>query len=199
MIVHRHKITSLNQKTKEEYFPPVWKIILIKKGVNIGIFGTLQSYPPIKNNRVKFFLPDTFAPNYKAYPKYLENFQRFNLSIVSNNSGKVRSITMNEIKNFVFYILSFNIRINVLIKIISQLFKEKINSNFKKRRSLLQPELTFDLYYRCLKKHKPEFSTFFTNHLAGMMHYYWLDIFLLNLISRIEIHNFLIKTQSLKH
>ena len=29
-----HKIKSLNQKIKEEHFPPIWKI-LIKEGVNI--------------------------------------------------------------------------------------------------------------------------------------------------------------------
>ena len=28
-----------------------------------------------------------------------------------------------------------------------------------------------------LKKYKPNFSTFFTNHLAGMMHRYWFDYF----------------------
>ena len=54
---------------------------------------------------------------------------------------------------------------------------EKINPKFKRRRSLLQPKLSFDIYLRYLNKHKPDFSTFFTNHLAGMMHYYWLDIF----------------------
>ena len=33
------------------------------------------------------------------------------------------------------------------------------------------------MYFKNLKKYKPEFTTYFTNHLAGMMHYYWLDIF----------------------
>ena len=42
---------------------------------------------------------------------------------------------------------------------------------------MLQPDLSFDIYFRNLQKSKPDFSTFFTNHLAGMMHYYWLDIF----------------------
>ena len=58
-----------------------------------------------------------------------------------------------------------------------QIIFEKFNKKNKRRRSLIQPYLTFDIYFRNLKKFKPDFSNFFTNHLAGMMHYYWLDIF----------------------
>tara|TARA_Y200000002_G_scaffold374820_2_gene376123 strand:+ start:489 stop:1844 length:1356 start_codon:yes stop_codon:yes gene_type:complete len=173
----KHKIYSLNQDREfEREFPPIWKL-LIENNITIGIFGTLQSYPPIINENVKFYLPDTFAPNYDAYPKELKNFQRFNLKIVANNSGEVRSIRFLEIKYFLKCILINNIRIKSILKIFIQLFKETINKRYKKRRSLIQPELTFDLYYKNLKKYKPEFTTFFTNHLAGMMHYFWLDIF----------------------
>ena len=173
----RHKITSINQDIdSEEKYPPIWKI-LIEKNISIGIFGSLQSYPPIIHKEVKFFLPDTFSPDFKAFPKDLETFQKFNLKIVSNNSGEVRSIRGIEIKYLLDCIFNSSIRLNSVLEIIKQIFIEKINKNFKKRRSLIQPKLTFDIYFRNLQKHKPDFSTFFTNHLAGMMHYYWLDIF----------------------
>ena len=172
-----HKINFLNQaRGFDKKYPPIWEILL-KKNISIGIFGSLQSYPPIENKNVKFYLPDTFAPNYNAIPKHLETFQRFNLKIVSNNSGEVRSLRFIEIKYFLKFIMKNIIGFKSLIIIINQLFREKINKKFSRRRSLIQPLLTFDLYYQNLNRHKPDFSTFFTNHLAGMMHYYWLDIF----------------------
>ena len=41
----------------------------------------------------------------------------------------------------------------------------------------MQPLLSFDPYLGQLKSSKPQFSTFFTNHLAGMMHRYWYDYY----------------------
>jgi len=172
-----HKITSLNQDREyESLYPPIWKILL-KKKKTIGIFGTLQSFPPLYNEKVKFYLPDTFSPSYDAHPKELEIFQKFNLKIVSNNSGEVRGIRKIEIKYFLDCILNSTIRKRSLFRIILQLILEKINYKYKRRRSLLQPHLSFDIYKRYLEEFKPDFTTFFTNHLAGMMHYYWLDVF----------------------
>jgi len=104
-------------------------------------------------------------------------FQKFNLKLVSKNSGQIRSIKLIEIMYFLECILVSCIGTNSILKVLRQIILEKINKNFKKRRSLLQPELSFNLFFKSLKIQKPEFSTFFTNHLAGMMHYYWLDIF----------------------
>ncbi len=172
-----HGITSLNQNIEcEKEYPPVWKF-LIKNNISIGIFGSLQSYPPLSSKKVKFYLPDTFAPDYKSYPKILEKFQKFNLKLVSKNSGQIRSIKLTEIIYFLECILNKSIGINSFLKVLRHLINEKINKNFKKRRSLLQTELSFDLFIKSLKKQRPEFSTYFTNHLAGMMHYYWLDVF----------------------
>ena len=54
---------------------------MIKNKISIGIFGSLQSYPPIKNDLVEFYLPDTFAPGSEAIPKEIEDFQDFNLKL----------------------------------------------------------------------------------------------------------------------
>ena len=122
-------------------------------------------------------MPDTFSPSYEAYPKELETFQKFNLKIVSNNSGEIRGIRKIDIKYFIDCIFNSSIRKRSIFKILLQVTLEKLNPKFRRRRSLLQPHLSFDIYKRYLDKFKPDFSTFFTNHLAGMMHYYWLDIF----------------------
>ena len=41
----------------------------------------------------------------------------------------------------------------------------------------MQAILSFDVYEKILLKKKPKFSTYFTNHVAGMMHRYWDNLF----------------------
>ena len=71
----KHKIKYINQDLTEanNKYPPIWKILLENK-VDIGIFGSLQSFPPLKGKNVKFYLPDTFSPSPEAYPKNLQVF-----------------------------------------------------------------------------------------------------------------------------
>ncbi len=172
-----HKIKFLNQDIKNaEKFPPIWKT-LHDKGFSIGIFGSLQSYPPLKGENVKFYLPDTFAPYPDTYPIYLEDFQNFNLALTMRNKAHARAIEYGDIRRFLGLILSGMFTLKTLYKLFKHVFLELINKKYKTRRSLLQPVLGFDIYYKLLKKHKPQFSTFFSNHVAGVMHRYWKDTF----------------------
>ncbi|KGF91984.1 MULTISPECIES: hypothetical protein [Prochlorococcus] len=173
----KHKIKFLNQDiSKATKFPPIWQK-LKEEGFSIGIFGSLQSFPPLKGKNVKFFLPDTFAPYPNAYPKYLEDFQTFNLALTMRNKAHTRGIEYRDIRKFLKLILNGMFSIQTLYKIFSHVFLEILNTKFKSRRSLIQPILGFDVYFKLLKKHKPQFSTFFSNHVAGIMHRYWKDSF----------------------
>ena len=37
--------------------------------------------------------------------------------------------------------------------------------------------ISFKIFLNQLEKNKPEFATYFTNHVAGMMHRYWKYLF----------------------
>ena len=97
-----HRIQFINQPLKEaSKYPPIWEI-LQKNGLNVGVFGSLQSYPPIKSKNISFYLPDTFAPTDDAYPKILKNFQSFNLTFQtlsnpgsSSNAFKGTKVAVN--------------------------------------------------------------------------------------------------------
>ena len=54
---------------------------------------------------------------------------------------------------------------------------EKINPNYKKKRPFIQAIINFDFYSKLLEKNSPDFSTFFTNHVAATMHRYWKDAY----------------------
>ena len=153
-------------------WPPIWEV-LIKNKKTIGVFGSLQSYPPIKDKLVSFYLPDTFSPDIHAYPKKLQLFQDFNLSLTERNKATARPISIKELLKFLKLILKGTFKIETIIKVIKQVFSEIINKKNKSLRSLIQPILGFDIYIKMLEETKPEFSTFFTNHVAGIMHRYW--------------------------
>ena len=64
---HLHGIKYINQDlNKAKKYPPIWEI-LVKNNLNVGIFGSLQSYPPKLNENYSFYLPDTFAPGPEAF------------------------------------------------------------------------------------------------------------------------------------
>ena len=78
----QHEISDLGQdltKVNKE-FPSIYDH-LAKNGINVGVFGSLQSYPLPKNlDNFSFYVPDTFAAGKECFPKYLSDFQEFNLT-----------------------------------------------------------------------------------------------------------------------
>ena len=172
-----HNIRYINQdlKASKEY-KPIWEI-LSDNDKTIGIFGSLQSYPPYINKNVYFYLPDTFAPDSKAYPEEISEFQSLNLSLVSDNKAVSRQINRKQIINFCKLLVKNTISIRSSFKTFIHITKELLNKKYKTRRAVLQTVISFDLYLKSLEKTKPQFSTYFTNHLAGMMHRYWKHLF----------------------
>ena len=171
-----HNIRFINQDLSyaNNKYPPVWEI-LEKNNINIGIFGTLQSYPPKSSNNYNFYVPDTFAPNKKTHPESLNSFQDFNLQLANENKAQSNSISLKSFLLFSKLILSGNISKFTILKIIIHMTNEIFIKDFKKRRSFIQNLLGFNLYFKLIKKYKPSFTTFFTNHVASTMHRYWKD------------------------
>ena len=131
------------------------------------------------NNKknTQFFLPDTFAPKPNAYPKELYFLQELNLYLIDISNGKKKISLIKLIKLFKKILLSREIGLKTIIILIFHYIKEKINRKNITRRSIYQSILTFDSFLKNLKKYKPVYSSYFTNHLAGMMHRYWKDLF----------------------
>lgn len=181
-----HNIRFINQDLKcAKAWPPIWETISLND-ISIGIFGSLQSYPPIINKNVKFYLPDTFSPKEDCFPESLKNFQEFNLKISGKNKAIAKNFDLFDIFKFIKLIYKRQVNLKTFLKILKHLFGEFISKKNKLRRPLMQPIIGFDIYLKYMYKLNPQFSTFFTNHVAGMMHRYWLDIFPLsgNKVSR---------------
>ena len=185
-----HNIRSINQDLSfSTKYAPIWEI-LNKNNIDIGIFGSLQSYPPLTGKNIKFYLPDTFSPQAKAYPEDLRQFQEFNLKMTNENKAISRKISIVDIFNFSKLIKRGVISKKTAFLTTLHILKEKFNTKYKTRRSTIQNVLTFDIYFNYLNKYKPSFSTYFTNHLAGMMHRYWQDLFPMDFNNKKEVDPF---------
>jgi arylsulfatase A-like enzyme len=58
-------------------------------------------------------------------------------------------------------------------RIVKQLARERIEPHSRWRRVALQPLVNADFFSRLYLKHRPQFASFHTNHVAHYMHTYW--------------------------
>lgn len=175
----KHGIKNLGQDPATFRGRPIWQDIR-NQGGSIGICGSMQSWPPIDPGENGFYIPDTFAHNERCYPPYLNALQAFNLSQVRMN-GRVVSRALPRASETIRAASSFvksGITVGTCARIAGQLLGERLDSSWAARRPVFQTILFWDVFRKHFNARRPPaFSTFFTNHVAGVMHRYWDDVF----------------------
>lgn len=176
----KHFIADFGQDLEEmdNEFPPIWKILQANE-IKTGIFASLHSSSLPKNmNEYDFFVPDVFAPNHECFPNYVESFQKINLKLIRESGRNVsRAIPYKDTLNLVSKIGDLGIKTSTILDTGKQLVEEKIDPWKVVRRRTFQAVLSFDVFYKLLVDKKPDFTTFFTNHVASSMHRYWAALF----------------------
>lgn len=174
-----HKIKNLGQDPNTFGGTPIWEEIRAQGGT-IGICGSMQSWPPIDPGAKGFYMPDTFAHDESCIPNYLNPMQAFNLSQVRKNARVASTSlpTFTELKGLASALLQSGIKIKTITKLVAQVVGEKFDKERIGRRSTFQSILFWDIFCKHFSPATPpDFSTFFSNHIAGLMHRYWCDIF----------------------
>ena len=176
----KHFISDFGQdlNDQEKQYPAVWNL-LAKNGVKVGVFGSLHTYPmPDELNNFSFYVPDTFAAGNECFPKKLEAFQKFNLSMARESSRVVSSkIPGGEAIKFLMKLPEMGFRFKTAADIAGQLVDERVNKWKVVRRRTYQSVIGFEIFYKQLVTTKPDFATFFTNHVASSQHRYWAAAF----------------------
>jgi len=170
----QHNIRFLNQSLIEAMpYPAIWET-LSQAGKRVGVFGSLQSYPPPEKDAYEFYIPDTFSQGCETLPIKYAAFQRFNLRQTQQDSAQASAIQFDtSIASDILKMMTAGLRLRTCWKLAFHIAKERFNPLYRTRRSVLQALVSFDIFQNALKESKPEFCTFFTNHVAGMMHRYW--------------------------
>ena len=169
-----HNIRFINQSLAEaKAYPPVWET-LQSAGKRVGLFGSLQSYPPPDAGGYEFYVPDTFAPGPETLPHKYEAFQRFNLRQTQQDGAEAKPVQFDSSSaDDLMGMLRSGLSMTTCLALAGHLIKERLNPLHRSRRSVMQALVAFDMFQDALKNSRPEFCTFFTNHVAGMMHRYW--------------------------
>jgi hypothetical protein len=171
-----HGVAHFGQDLGEidQVYPPVWRL-LADAGISTGVFGPLHSWPlPGDAEKYDYYLPDTFAQTPDSYPAELTAFQNFNLVMARQSARNVSGgIDLGSFVPFILKAPGLGLRIKTLLAIAKQLLDERSDGWKRTRRRTYQPVVEFDLFMKQLEKSKPQFSHFFTNHVASAMHRCW--------------------------
>jgi Type I phosphodiesterase / nucleotide pyrophosphatase len=171
-----HNILHLGQVISEtdEKFPPIWQL-LKDRGLRVGVFGSLHSSSrPADVLEYSFYLPDYFDGAAFAHPAVLASFQELNLSMTRQSARNVtRKIPVSSALKFIAQAPRMGLKLSTFMDSVGHLVREAFDSTLRIRRRTYQPLVTMDLFLQQLKETKPDFATFYTNHVAAAMHRYW--------------------------
>jgi hypothetical protein len=175
--VQRHRIKNFGQDLTaiNQEFPPIWQI-LASHGIKTGVFGSLHSSPVPKNNleAYAFYVPDTFADDARTHPATASIFQEFNLAMTRDSGRTVaKRIHWSSAVNMLLNCRRLGIQPSTFVHIAAQAVEEKWAPWKRIRRRTYQAVLGFDVFMQLLSATRPDFATFFTNHVASSMHRYW--------------------------
>ena len=176
----KHYINAFGQPLDEidKEFPPVWKI-LTDYGRQVGMFGSLHSYPPPQSyENYSFYVPDVFASGKECFPKSIEAFQAFNLRMSRESARNVSNrVPVGEAVSLLLHFSELGFKPRTMADVARQLVEERLDRWKVIRRRTYQTVLAFDVFLQQLTKKLPDFTTFFTNHVASSLHRYWAAAF----------------------
>jgi hypothetical protein len=174
-----HGIANLGQDVATYRGVPLWQEYRARD-LSVGVCGSMQSWPPLEPGPGGFYIPDTFAHDERCVPSYLEPLQRFNLSLVRKNGLVVRDhgLFSEEFWRLLPSLARARLRPTTLARAAAQLALERVDRSRSARRPVFQTLLFWDVFLGLYRPEAPPaLATFFTNHVAGVMHRYWDHIF----------------------
>src|SRR5262249_38209516 len=125
-----------------------------------------------------FYIPDTFAVGSECFPRYVSLFQDFNLRMARESGRNVcRKIPWAKALRVLAAAPGLGLKVETFAEVGFQLLSERVKQARKVRRRTYQSVLAFDVFMKQLEGTRPDFATFFTNHVASSMHRFWAAAF----------------------
>lgn len=170
-----HHIRYLGQDPSTFAGKPIWDEVT-ERGGSVGVFGSLQSWPPKPPGQNGFYVPDTFAHDEQCFPAWASSLQRLNLGMVRKN-GRVVSAGLPALQDglgAMFAFLRARPNVRSIAMLVKQLVGERFDSSLVARRPIFQTVIFWELFKHLFDpRNPPALTTFFTNHVASVMHRHW--------------------------
>ena len=101
-------------------------------------------------------------------------FSAFNLTLTRESARNVkRGIPLKGSASFLNSLVFGGLKPDTAYEVGSHLVQELIDKRKRVRRRVMQPLIMCDLFLHQLRETRPDFATFYTNHVAAAMHRYW--------------------------
>jgi len=175
----KHGSFHLGQDPATFHGTPIWEEFR-KKGLSVGVFGSMQSWPPADPGPGGFYVPDTFSSGPECIPSWLEPVQKFNLGLVRENGRVMGDGIVKRAMSPALWLglVRAGVRPSTALRAANQLLTERLSPVRRERRVSYQAILFWDIFRKLYDpEHPPALSTFFTNHVASVMHRYWSHVF----------------------
>src|SRR5688572_4351311 len=180
VIDEQHGVRHLGQSLEwaDRQYPPIWQLVA-RGGRSVGVFGSLHSSRvPEPLDGYAFYVPDFFADQSFAHPAELQAFQAFNLVMTRRSARNVDArIPPGAALAFLRAYARQGINWSTAGRVMRALAAELLSAHRRSRRRSLQPLIAMDVFAPLLRRTRPDFATFYTNHVAASMHRFWAAAF----------------------
>tara|TARA_S200000501_G_scaffold377219_1_gene434756 strand:+ start:3852 stop:5297 length:1446 start_codon:yes stop_codon:yes gene_type:complete len=154
---------------------------LVESNYSVGIINSVHSSKIPKdlfdNKKFRFYLPDCFGDKNITKPRKYKKFQFMNNYLVGE------SARITGILNIFKIVGKFSLDIMIAprnfglskfsLYLIFKIFYFSIRNRNKELIRMAQFPLIASIFVDLIKKNKPDYSSIFSNHVAGNMHRYW--------------------------
>lgn len=165
-----HNVFFLQQPPETIKATRIWERCA-QQGLTVGVYGSLCSWPPRPVNG--FYVPDTFSPDARTWPEDLSAIQTLNLTYTRSVRLPSDQDSLTFKMKLARRLMKLGLGPGLIRNIASQLLGERLNPKSRWKRVALQPLVNFTFFDRLYRKHRPQFATFHTNHVAHYQHTYW--------------------------
>lgn len=149
-------------------------------GRSVGLVGVLHSSPLAEQCRspnFRFVMPDVFSDEPATIPDELRPLQEFNLRL-SRRSARIASTTLGprDLLSTVDFTRQ-GVRPSTWLELARLATAVGARRWNKERLRVGQALLLADVFEAQIRRHDPDLSVFFSNHIASAMHRYWAATF----------------------
>jgi hypothetical protein len=162
-----HGVKFLEQPPETIRFKRLWEIAA-EAGKKVGVFGSSNSWPPPPVDG--FVIPGSFSPDAQTHPDKYRPIQDLNLRYTRAHAPGAKSVGLLGMAWNGIQLLRFGLNVGTAFTIFKTLVETKWRPARNWKKVSLQPIVNLPFFVKLYKKHRPDFATFHTNHVAHYQH-----------------------------
>lgn len=166
-----HGLAMLEQDRETVRAKRLWDY-LADQGLRIGLFGSANSWPPAPVEG--FWVPGPFARDFATYPSELEPIQALNVGLTrGHTAGSAGTAARPKMADLAPSLMRLGLRPATMLLMAREMLGIRRNPRTRWKLAALQPLVNADLFSALYRRHRPQFATFHSNHVAYYMHRFW--------------------------